>query len=503
MRMTVSRARAVAGSRRGGSVRRPGVTLAAAAVVCAASLAGTGLAPAVAGVRAAAAARIRWGRAEPVPGLAVLNKGYNASVNSLSCWAAGDCLAGGMYTDKHRHAQAFVTLERKGRWGSAIQVPGTASLNAGGNAQVGSGSCARTGACVAVGTYTNRHKNKQWFTAVERDGRWGKAVRVPVPALNGASISIVRCAPGGLCAAGGSFTDATGTTQAWVMTLTFGRWHAALEVPGIAALNVQGGSAQVSAVSCSSPGNCGAGGIYVSGSNPLGVPLGQAYEAFVVTETNGAWGDAEQVPGIMALNPGLLGQVTLISCPSAGNCTAAGYDNADWEVCSFPCEGTFVASEHNGIWGAALNPGLTDSNVLTCVSAGDCVDGGDWDAPGEAGLVSEMNGSWGDPVRIDGTYDPYGPEVTSVSCSSAGYCAAGGQDSAGSAFVVIEQHGTWSRAILPAGIPARYNTTSSWPGATVSAVACPPGVDLCAAGGFYDGPEGGQRAFLLSQSRDR
>ena len=122
MKMTVSRAGAVRGGRRlaGGPARRPGVmvVLAAAAVVCAGSLAGAGLAPAAASVRAAAA-RVHWGRAEPVPGLGALNKGYDASVSAISCWGAGGCVVGGFYTGRHGHAQAFVARERKGRWGSA------------------------------------------------------------------------------------------------------------------------------------------------------------------------------------------------------------------------------------------------------------------------------------------------------------------------------------------------------------------------------------------------
>ena len=223
MTLTLSQGTAAGRGRRARG--RVVAALAGAAVLCAGLVSGAGAAAASDGV--AAKTGLHWGKAEPVPGLAALNKGYNASVNSLSCWAAGDCVAGGMYCDKHRHAQAFVALERKGRWDSAIQVPGTAALNSGGNAQVGSVSCARIGACVAVGTYTDRHKNKQWFTVIERTGRWGKAAPVPVPALNGASISTVWCAPGGLCAAGGSFTDQARTGQAWVMTQTFGHHRCA------------------------------------------------------------------------------------------------------------------------------------------------------------------------------------------------------------------------------------------------------------------------------------
>jgi hypothetical protein len=86
-----------------------------------------------------------------------------------------------------------------------------------------------------------------------------------------------------------------------------------------------------------------------------------------------------------------------------------------------------------------------------------------------------------------------------VSCSSAGYCAVGGQNGAYTAFVASQRHGAWGPAVTPAGLPASYSEGSS--GAMANAVACPPAITLCVAGGFYTGPRGGQRAFLVSQRR--
>jgi hypothetical protein len=449
-----------------------------------------------------------------VPGLAALNKGYDARVTSLSCWAAGGCAAGGFYTRRLGYRQAFVAIERNGRWGPAIEVPGTAVLNRGGYAQVGSVSCARTGACVAVGTYTDRHKNTRWFTAAERGGRWATAARVPEPALNQALIGTVWCAPGGLCAAGGSFTDKTGTTQAWVMTQTHGRWHAAEEVPGITALNVPGGSAGVNAVVCSSAGNCAAGGSYVFNTSPP-PPQNQSWpngaSAFAVTQTKGVWGTAEQVPGITGLNGGWHAGLTLMSCPSAGNCTAAGYDfpGPGCDPGDPTCWGIFGVSEQHGIWASAHGFQVTDINALTCVSAGDCVLGGDVaNTNSFATVVTETNGNWGKLRQISGLGEPtcscQASTVASVFCSSAGYCAAGGTTNGFSAFVASERHGIWGKGVTPAGIPAQYSPNYNNPhyaAAMVNAVACPPRIDLCVAGGFYQGPDGGLRAFLVSQSR--
>jgi hypothetical protein len=397
-----------------------------------------------------------------------------------------------------------VSAERNGRWGTALEVPGTAALNAGGKAQVGSVTCTRAGACVAVGTYTDKAGDTQWFTDRESGSRWDKAAPVPDPALTGATISTVWCAPW-TCAAGGSFTDSTGTTQAWVMTQTHGRWHAALEVPGIATLNVPGGTASIYAMSCPSPGNCAAVGSYWFNANaPEEYFNTYGASAFVVSETNGKWGKAEEAPGIMSLNLGWDAWLTLLSCPSAGNCTAAGYflpgpanlpdPSQDCDPEDF-CVGGFSVTEHNGSWGMSHRRSVYwNLNALACLSDGDCVLAGDNGADispfSEAGIVTETNGKWGKLVLPSG-----GSSVDAVSCSSAGDCAAGGPTAAGGAYLISEAQGRWGKPVAVAGIPAKG------PGATVDAVACPAGIALCVGGGFYDGPDGGQRAFLVSQSR--
>src|SRR5262249_56791884 len=61
-----------------------------------------------------------------------------------------------------------------------------------------------------------------------------------------------------------------------------GTWRAARAIPGAAALN-QGGYAQVNSVSCSSPGNCSAGGGY--NHRPPGPPAVIATEIKGTTQT--------------------------------------------------------------------------------------------------------------------------------------------------------------------------------------------------------------------------
>jgi hypothetical protein len=108
-----------------------------------------------------------WGQAEEVPGTAALNKGGLAQITSVSCAKAGNCSAGGFYRDASGRQQAFVAGEVKGVWGPAQQVPGTAALNKGGGAVILSVSCARAGECSAGGVYTDASRRGQAFVVNE------------------------------------------------------------------------------------------------------------------------------------------------------------------------------------------------------------------------------------------------------------------------------------------------------------------------------------------------
>src|SRR5258706_4977463 len=108
-----------------------------------------------------------------------MNGGGEAGVGSVSCASAGNCAGGGPFTDAAGHEQAFVVSERNGTWGKAWQVPGSGSLNKGGNAEAFSVSCASAGNCAAGGVYPDRSHRFQAFVVSERNGTWGRAIDVP------------------------------------------------------------------------------------------------------------------------------------------------------------------------------------------------------------------------------------------------------------------------------------------------------------------------------------
>jgi len=442
-----------------------------------------------------------WGRAIEVPGLGALNK-RDAVVLSVSCASAGSCASGGYYEDRRGHQQGFVVSQRRGRWGTAIEVPGLGALNKGGNAVVLSVSCASAGNCAAGGDYQDRRGHGQGFVVSQRHGRWGTAIEVPgLGALNkGDAAASVSCASAGNCAAGGSYDHSCCHSQGFVASQRDGRWGTAIEVPGLRTLNA-GGYAVVTSVSCGSAGNCAAGGSYWDRSD--------FQQGFVVSQRHGRWGTAIEVPGLGALNKGMIAEVLSVSCASAGNCATGGdyIDSTGQHVQGF------VAVERDGRWGTAIEvPGLGALNkggaaevtTVSCASAGNCAAGGYYaDRRGNAqGFVAvERDGRWGTAIEVPGlgALNKFDAVVTSVSCAPAGTCAAGGSywdrraDQQG--FVVSERDGRWGTAIEVPGLGALNKGGN----VGVDSVSCAP-AGTCAAGGYYTVASGHFQGFVVSQT---
>jgi hypothetical protein len=440
-----------------------------------------------------------WGNAQEVPGTAALNADGRAGVESVSCASAGNCSAGGSYLDSSGTSQAFVVTETGGTWGTAQEVPGTA-----GPATVRSVSCASAGNCTAGGYYQAGGNQVQAFVVAETGGIWGTAQEVAgIAALNAggsAATTSVSCASVGNCGGGGWYTDNSGNQQSFVVTERNGVWHKAKEVPGTQALNTRG-NGTTSTMSCTSAGNCGADGFYCDNSG---------CQLFVVTQSNGVWGKAKEVPGTAALNTGgdAYAGAGSLSCASAGNCSTGGY----YEDKSFHLH-AFVATQSHGVWGkakqvpgsAALNTGgRAGIDSLSCASARACSAGGfytDFSGHEHAFVVTESGGIWGKAKEVPGTaaLNAGGSAaISAVSCASAGNCSAGGsyRDSSShdQAFVVTESSGRWGRAKQLPG-SAALNAAS----AGIDVLSC-ASVGNCGAGGSYQDSSGHTQVFVAGET---
>jgi hypothetical protein len=116
--------------------------------------------------RRPSAAAGTWGTAIEVPGSATLFSDKFGSDALVSCATAGNCAVGLIYTESVTGKQhVFVASEVDGTWGNATDIPGLATLNADGNASITSVSCGAAGNCAAAGTYTDGSGHTQAFVA--------------------------------------------------------------------------------------------------------------------------------------------------------------------------------------------------------------------------------------------------------------------------------------------------------------------------------------------------
>lgn len=436
----------------------------------------------------------------------------SSSVTALSCGSPGNCSAGGYYANSAEDAtQVFVVNEKKGTWGRAAELGGIASLNVGKSAELESMSCPSAGNCSAIGFYSIGEDNRRSFVAGEKNGKWGKAQKVPgtrnLKIAGVSPIMSVSCSSAGNCAAFGTYATDSGTTPSYVVSEARGVWHKAIRLPGVTIDAISCGAAgncvaggysvahvitssghaitvgevrgkwgkphdltgtpakasgvpRVTAVSCRSAGNCTAGGDYATKDG---------VQAFVATESKGAWRKAEQLPGIAALNVGRNSALFSLSCASAGNCSTGGYyvDAKGFEA--------FVADERGGTWAraqevpgtAALNIGpagftAAQVNVLSCRSPGSCSAAGfytDKKGSQQAFTDSQTRGGWAKAAEVPGTgaLNSGGTaDLVALSCASAGNCGACGsytdREKHPHAFVAGQRSGTWGRAQLIAGL---------------------------------------------------
>jgi hypothetical protein len=450
-----------------------------AALVAAAGLAGAmtmaAAGPASAAAKpasAAAAASSGWGKAALLRDAGKLG---HAAAYSVSCPSAGNCTAGGTYSAGSVQ-QVFVISERAGHWGKAAELPGLGALNTGGDAELAGVSCWSAGNCVATGTYEG---SSGWsaYVAVQKKWLWGKAKQIPgLATLNTGGLAedgAVSCPSAGNCAVGGTYDNGT-TFEAYVVTLSKYHWAKAIEVPGLASLD-GGNKASLIAVSCRKAGDCSAGGDYS--------PSSSSDSAFAVTEKNGHWGKAIQLPGLAAINAGGSANLDVLSCGAAGNCAAGGlYRDGKGH------NQAFLATQKNGSWGKAgkargtgtLNTG-GDAQVtaLSCPSAGNCVAGGIYKGSSvhfRLFLITEHSGAWSKAVTMPGIGSHNkgsSTQVYSVSCSSAGNCSAGGYYENAAfrefAFVITESAGHWGSLEEVPGIASKSPGGDS----AVNQLSCP------------------------------
>jgi hypothetical protein len=358
------------------------------------------------------------------------HRGYAPdSLDAASCVKAGDCVAGGWYTDTQDSQQAMVVTETAGHWKRALELALPGNANPVPFASVSAVYCPAIGYCTAAGNY-NGSTRQQGFIATERAGKWATAIQVTPPANSAAkpvfSLGDIVCTARGYCVATGSYLDHSHTYEPMVVAEAAGTWKRAVEVKPPS----QTYGAGLVSIACPNAGNCSAvgGSEQRSGANQL----------FAVSETAGHWRPTTIISLPTGVTSLLQDNLSGLACTHPGNCVAVGsYQDLSGEL------HLIAVNESHGSWQRAtritvLPAGASSHQFpvigpVACISAGSCVAVGHFN-PSHGGSTAmaelESAGSWSKATTIQPprNTEPKGnTEALAVACTRSGYCLAVGQ----------------------------------------------------------------------------
>jgi hypothetical protein len=302
----------------------------------------------------------------PLPANAVVT-GQDAQLHSISCPSSGNCSAVGTYNAKGTPlatTQGLVVNEVNGVWqrGDEIHLPGGTNVNP--FVALAQVACASAGNCSAVGSYIDNNGATHGLLVNEQASHWlaGTSMLLPGNASTfpDAFLSSVTCTSVGSCSAIGNYDNSSGDVEGLITSETSRVWKraTALVMPSGAKVNPHVFFYGFNGISCSSTGNCSAGGQYTDASGH--------YQGFFVDEVNGSWQNASELKlPSGAQQAGKNGGVVALSCASSANCSAgAAYEDAAGNYQAL------VINRVNGTW-------LTGTKVtLPAGAASVGVDGG-------------------------------------------------------------------------------------------------------------------------------
>jgi hypothetical protein len=202
-----------------------------------------------------------------------------------------------------------------------------------------------------VGTYVNPLQNSLGLLLNESGGNWGGGTGATLPS-NAAPASTVgdqtvvlasvACPQAGTCTAVGWYFDNDENGQGLLVTQSGGVWQPGAEVPlpsnAVSGLEKQ--SAGLDWISCASPGNCLATGVYTD--------LGYNSQGLLLPEVGGVWQAGVESPLPPNASTVQYAAANQSDCTGVGTCTVIGqYNDHRGDVLGY------MLSETNGSWGHA------------------------------------------------------------------------------------------------------------------------------------------------------
>ncbi len=382
---------------------------------------------------------------------------------------------------------------------SPVQLPTTMDDGPIPNAVATSVACTTSSNCVAVGQFQDQIGITHSMTLQLSGGNWTAAQELAPtgpPDYTFSDLNSVSCVSTGNCIAVGDYRISTVQTEGFYVVETSGTWVRGQELPLPADAGASPAETTFVSASCAPTGTCELLGEYLT-SSPLGIVHSVVDTYKFGTGLTGSPQEIYQLPGEQGI------ALSSVSCPSAGDCMAVGAQ------ASASSETAVYVAENAGTWDNPVgiqNPaaGATPEEYLSsvsCVSAGNCVAGGDYlgssgNAEGETYTVQAD--SWGSPVTIGESKSFSNPFVDDISCASTvTSCTVVGAmaDQQGALHAATAQMtaGRWGQ-FAPAAPPI-----NSVPDLELLGVSCLVGV-TCTAVGYFNSPgtPGGTEAMGAS-----
>lgn len=457
----------------------------------------------------------------------------SASFTYVSCSSARNCTAVGEYSDKSGNDKVLIAIERAGRFSSTSELILPVNAKPRANAYIdgidcfGTGnctavlnsiSCPSPGNCVAVGAYTDNAGHTDAMVAIERAGRFARAVELPAPPNASSNpfavLNSVSCIGWLDCVIVGRYVDLTGDSQAMVDP-----WIGAKIVPAVEfspppdskpllagvsdSCDRQGDCTSLNAVSCTAQGSCTAAGEYTDRAGNSA--------AMMTNFRNRRFEPATKVIGSQPV-------LNSLSCSRSRNCAAVGTfnDNSgnNWALFDYSVGGPVAPAAWLRLPSHSIATQPSVLNAVDCPGACTAV-GGYVDASGntEAMVTSFSNSTVattsklvlpGDVVPIPefnsgGTCDGSTgcTSLTNVSCATVGNCVAIGSFSDGSfntlAMLAREVKGAFDPGVN-VSLPSDAATSSQ--NAVLYSVSCWTSGDCTAVGSYVDG-SGHNRVMIV------
>lgn len=326
--------------------------------------------------------------------------GPSPSLASVSCASVGNCVAVGGYFAANHTMRPLLVADDGGTWGAGVepQPPASADTSPDPNQPgVGAGlslvACPAARDCTAIGSYTDKDNGHDYYPWVvsESAGNWsqGAALLLPADAATHGDTEVgsspffgftgLSCPSVGNCTASGGYEDKNGAEEGLILREIDGVWSRAVKSPlppkGVPNSEPNAFNTPIVSLSCATPKDCSAVGWYVVGKSTT-------YHGLLLSERSGKWTASGIVLSANVKAPGGV-FLTSVSCPSRGNCLAAGYYAGNRKTHGL------IVRERDGKWMRAVNAALpknaatsskqhTFLNSVTCGSASACLVGGDY-----------------------------------------------------------------------------------------------------------------------------